>query len=200
MKISAVTKRRKRTLSPEQIQQLRGRLRIGELNKLFGFRYGNGRPHEYVLPDDDAGREDLEILIQHYGHTNPYKMPQIIKLRAPWMEIDKAGSLIERVNAFPRQWRAETLGRLQNLTKTEWQQLDLRTIAPVDMTKEERQQERKLRARLRKQHRRRQQGRKSRSEYLANSKARNKPWEAAGMSRATWYRQQQKSVRQVCPP
>lgn len=33
-----------------------------------------------------------------------------------------------------------------------------------------------------------------RAEYLANSLSRSKPWEALGMSRATWYRQGKPSV------
>jgi hypothetical protein len=184
------------------VQRLIGRIRIGDLNKLYGYRYGGGR-YEYVLPDDDAGREDLIVLLQHYGHTNPHKMPQIIKLRAPWMEVDEVVRTIEHVNTYPRQWRAETMGRLQRVSKTEWQHLDLRTIAPTDMITEERRQERRLRNRLRMRFRRRAERRKPRAEYLANSKSRTKPWLAAGISRAKWYRVTKQKAKadetSVCP-
>jgi len=60
-------KRRKRPpMAPEQLQRHIGRLRIGDLNKLFGDRYGGGRV-AYEFPDDDAGREDLEIIAHHYA-------------------------------------------------------------------------------------------------------------------------------------
>ena len=110
MKLGLAPKRTKQPLTPEQVQRLIGRIRIGDLNKLYGYRYGGGR-YEYVLPDDDAGREDLIVLLQHYGHTNPHKMPQIIKLRAPWMEVDEVVRTIEHVNTYPRQWRAGRLVR-----------------------------------------------------------------------------------------
>jgi hypothetical protein len=80
------------------------------------------------------------------------------------------------------------MGRLQRVSKTEWQHLDLRTIAPTDMTTEERRQERRLRNRLRMRFRRRTERRKPRAEYLATSKSHTKPWLAAGISRAKWYR------------
>jgi len=192
-------KRRKRKpLSPEQIDRLIGRLRIGDLNKLFGHRYGGGRTG-YEFSDDDAGREDLVVLLQHYGFTNPHKMSQIIKLRAPWMEIDEVCRTLERVNTYSRKWRAETLGRELRVTNADRRLLALRTIAPFDMTPEERQQDRKVRNRLRMRLRRRTQGRKPRTEYLATSKSRVQPWEAEGISRRTWYyRQRKMDCTSVC--
>ena len=187
----SIKRRKRKPLTPEQIDRLIGRLRIGELNKLFAYRYGGDRI-TYEFPDDDAGREDLVILLQHYGFTNPHKMAGIIKLRAPWMEVDEVVRTLEQVNTYCRRWRAETLGRELRVTKGEWQRLGLRTIAPCDMTREERKQERKMRDRLRKGLKRRTQGRKPRADYLAASKSRTKPWETAGISRRTWYRQQAK--------
>ena len=191
-------KRRKRKpLTPEQIDRLIGRLRIGDLNKLFGHRYGGDRI-TYEFPDDDAGREDLVVLLQHYGFTNPHKMARIVKLRAPWMEIDEVCRALERVNTYPHRWRAETLGRELRVTNAERQLLKLRTIAPFDMTPEERQQDRKVRDRLRKRLKRRTvEGRKPRHEYLATSKSRAKPWETAGISRRTWYRRHGTSVSSI---
>jgi len=193
----AIRKRKK--LTPEQTRLLIGRLRIGDLNKIFGRRYGGGREN-YMFPEDDSGHEDLIILLQHYLRSNPHKMPRIIKLRAPWADADRANHLLEHVAAYPRQWKAQTLGRELRLTAAEWRLLDLRTIAPADMTVEERKQDRKLRARLRKRHKRRAHGMKSRAEFLAaNDISRTKPWLASGMSRATWYRQQAK-VKGGQPP
>jgi hypothetical protein len=178
---------RKRPQTKEQVWRMMGRLRIGELNKLFRWRYRGGAS-DYELPDDDSGREDLMILLHHYANSNPLQMTKIIKLRAPWMGVDERRSVLDRVAAYPWRWRSETLGRRLRVTKAEWQSLNLRTIAPVDMTRNERSEERKLRNRLRMHHKRRREGRKSRAEYECNSLSRTKPWLAEGISRRTWER------------
>jgi hypothetical protein len=61
------------------------RTRTGALTKVFGspLRYGGGKL--YQLTDDDAGREDLHILLDHYVQSNPAAMPRVIKARAPWL-------------------------------------------------------------------------------------------------------------------
>ena len=177
----------KRPQTKEQFWTMIGRLRIGELNKLFRRRYA-GYAGEYELPDDDSGREDLMILLHHYANSNPLQMAKIIELRAPWMGVDERRSVLDRVAAYPWRWRSETLGRRLHVTKVEWQSLNLRTIAPVEMTRNERSQERKLRNRLRMHHKRRREGRKSRAEYESNSLSRTKPWLAEGISRRTWER------------
>ena len=71
-----------------------------------------------------------------------------------------------------------------------------KAIGTIDMTPEERKQKRKLRDRDRKRSARRANGLTSRDQYLAtNSKSRRKPWEAAGVSRATYYRLIKAGVR-----
>ena len=50
-----------------------GKLRIGDLNKLYADRY-RGTREGYEFPDDDAGREDLQILLEHYALNNPLAM------------------------------------------------------------------------------------------------------------------------------
>jgi hypothetical protein len=164
-----------------------GKQRIGDLNKLFARRYGGNR-EGYVFPDDDAGLEDLKILLHHYALNNPLATARIIKLRAPWMNESAAASLLEQIEAFPQKWRSDTLGRKLNLTGAEWRTLRLRTIAPVDMTRQERVAFSQAIARQRRQARRRVQGKKPRAEYLAKSFNQTKPWLALNISRSTWYR------------
>ena len=164
-----------------------GKQRIGDLNKLFARRYGGNR-EGYVFPDDDAGLEDLKILLHHYALNNPLATARIIKLRAPWMNESAAASLLEQIEAFPQKWRSDTLGRKLNLTGAEWRTLRLRTIAPVDMTRQERVVFSQALARQRRQTRRRAQGKKPRGEYLATSLSRTKPWLVLNISRSTWYR------------
>jgi hypothetical protein len=167
---------------------------------LFGFRYGGGRL--YVFPDDDAGREDLKILLQHYSHTNPYRIHSVAKVRAPWMEAPDVWRLVEQVFAYPRKWRAATIGRELHVTFEEWKVLSLRTIKPANVSEKDLASYRKDKDRLRQLRRRRKAGAKDRREYLAKNKiSRTKPWVKAGMSRASWYRQNKASetVRQVRP-
>jgi hypothetical protein len=159
-----------------------GKQRIGDLNKLFAYRYG-GRRETYVFPDDDAGLEDLKILLHHYSLNNPLAIPRIIKNRAPWANAQR---LQEEIDAYPRKWRTNTLGRLLRVTGAEWRMLRLRTIAPIDMTKEER---RAYSRQLYRERRRAKLRQVSRAEYLAaNYLSRTRPWEAEGISRRTWER------------
>jgi hypothetical protein len=116
-------------------------------------------------------------------------------LRAPWAD---ARAITEEIETYPRKWRAEPLGKLLRFTGLEWMLLRLRTIAPIDMTKEQRRAYCQAKHNERLTVKRRRSGVKPRVKYLAvNSRSRDKPWEAQGMSRATWYRLPE-SVRQVC--
>jgi hypothetical protein len=123
-------------------------------------------------------------------------MPRITKLRAPWADAEKTQ---EEIFTYPRKWRADTLGSVLRLTGAEWRVLRLRTIAPIDMTKEERRQDSQIRNRERQCFKRRRAGVKPRQEWEAASLSRTKPWVTEGISRATWYRRHpEKTVRQVC--
>jgi hypothetical protein len=123
-------------------------------------------------------------------------MPRIVKLRAPWADAEKTQ---EEIFTYTRKWRADTLGRVLRLTGAEWRVLRLRTIAPIDMTKEERRQDSQIRNRERQCFKRRKAGVKPRQEWEAASLSRTKPWERLGMSRRDWYRKGKPTVlAQVC--
>jgi hypothetical protein len=160
-----------------------GTQRIGDLNKFFAYRYRRTR-EDYVFTDDDAGLEDLKILLDHYALNNPLAIPRIIKRRAPWADSQK---LQDELNAYgPRKYKAGPLGKLLGFTGAEWRVLRLRTIAPIDMTKEER---RAFCQRLANERKRKKLGRATRPEYLAtHDLTRTQPWAAEGISRRTWER------------
>ena len=86
--------------------------------------------------------------------------------------------MIEQVKAYPRKWRANTLGKLLHFTGTEWRKLRLRTIAPVDMTPEERRDFSRILSNERRRVKRTRSGMKTRAEYEANSLSRAQPWVA----------------------
>lgn len=110
--------------------------------------------------------------------------------------MQDASNLLARIEAYPRKWRSETLGRLLRLTGEEWRVLRTRTIAPIDMSKAERRQDSQQRHKERQQIKRRKAGKKTRAEYLAGSLSKTQPWLAEGISRRTWERR--RAVTQVC--
>jgi hypothetical protein len=161
-------------------------LRIAELRRLFTARYGR------TLPDDDAGRDDVQVMAHHLARRQGDARRNIrnwIELHAPWMAADEMASTIAYVTANPIRWRADKLATRLHLTEAERRRLRICTIGAVDMTKAERKLARKLRQRQRDRARRRTRGAKPRAEYEATSVNRIKPWIAAGISRRTWYRQ-----------
>ena len=159
-------------------------LRLKDLNRLIAHRHG-GDAATYTLPDDDAGREYLYILISHYANVDPNAPQRIIKLRAPWMSADDAERVIDMAFNYQRRWRSSTLGRELNYSEAEWRMLRLRTIGPTGMTPEER---RRISDAARKERARRRKGTKTRVHYEGGSLSRRKPWEKEGISRASWYR------------
>jgi hypothetical protein len=162
-------------------------VRIGDLIKIFGARYGGGEL--FIFPNDDAGREDLRILLDHYVRAKPSAIPRVIKARAPWLTVVEHEDLLQLVIRSPRLWSARALAIQLNLTEAERRALKVHTIGSVDMTPEERQQQRKLQDRARKRKARRTKGAKSRQRWLAaNSKSREKPWLELGMGRSAYYK------------
>jgi hypothetical protein len=67
------------------------------------------------------------------------------------------------------------------------------------MTDEQMEEQRKAKKRARQLRRRRAKGSKPREIYLANSLTKDKPWEADGVSRATWFRRRSQRETGPCP-
>jgi hypothetical protein len=127
-------------------QGFMARLRLHELERIFGRRYG------YRLPDDDAGRDDLEIAAHHIAHLGGDVVDHVLAwagLWAPWMPETEVRALALRVKANPQQWKAGTLAWRLRLTRAERSALDIRTIQAVDQTDSEREAARRERKRER---------------------------------------------------
>jgi len=168
------------------------RLRLGDVQNVLRARYGP------VLPDDDAGREDLRelLLVISLGSEAGRKMDNAVAVWAPWMAANEATTLVDDINLTEARYRKPTareLGERLRLTYEERKALGIRTIAPCDVTDDELQERRKARASYLRWKRRQAKGSKTRAEYLAaNQISRLQPWKAAGQSRATWYRNRAK--------
>ncbi|MGZ4862850.1 MAG: hypothetical protein ACXV2E_08740 [Halobacteriota archaeon] len=166
------------------------RLRYGALVRLFRDRYG------HQLPDDDAGREDLWLLVTNVSlaAAEPQKkMRHVIDVWAPWMSAAKCEAYVTRVwglDIYERTRTARELGEQLRMTNGERERLKLWPFKPIDATDEEIAERRKAR---RNERRRTKRGR-TRAEYLANCMTRKRPWEAEGISRRTWERRRVASV------
>ena len=162
-------------------------LRVAELGHLFSDRYGRGG-QDYVLPDDDSGRDDAYLMCCHLA--NCPDAPEGIRrawlrAHAPWLSKDERNGLLARPAL---KWSADKLAERIGLTFQERQRLHIRTIGAIDMNKEQRAARRSALNRKAHMAARRANGAIPRAQYLAESTSGNRPWEAEGISRRTWYR------------
>jgi hypothetical protein len=161
------------------------RRRLGDIRRLLLDRC-RGR----VLPDDDAGREYLIELLKVMSLGRDPRQGMILAANdyAPWLQgsvEDAIDAILDLPTNHPRR-TAKDIGERMRVTNEERERLDLRTMHPVDMTAEQMAEQRKAKDRARK----RKRYKRSRAEYLATSISRQKPWDAEGISRASWYRRQ----------
>jgi hypothetical protein len=166
--------------------------RVAELQKLFAHLYGDGSSEAYVLPDDDAGRDNAFIMICHLALcpvAPRWRRLNWLKAHAPWMPAREQMKLLNRrVLTF----KADTLALRLGVTFAMRQRLGFRTIGAYDVTRTMRDiwvaREQREKDRTSSEARRRKAGAKSRAQYLAESDSRRKPWLAFGWSRRTWHR------------
>jgi hypothetical protein len=97
-------------------------------------------------------------------------------------------ALIEDTLKQPRRWRADRLAWRLGLTIADRDALGITTIGAVDMEANKRIGRRREKNRAAEAAKRRARGVCPRQKYEAGSISREKPWEALGISRATWYR------------
>jgi hypothetical protein len=100
----------------------------------------------------------------------------------------EAEQVIEEADTVHKCRKADALGRYLRLTDETRTALQIRTIGSVDISKQQRARRRKEQKRALERARRRTQGAKPRTKYLAtNAISRLQPWKYEGISRRTWY-------------
>jgi hypothetical protein len=156
-------------------------LRKKEMEMVFNEQYGG-----WQLPDDDAGRFDLRIMLDHLAQLGEDHMRRWASLRAPWMPPHELDDLIDDVGPGKR-WTATALGKALNLDNATRVRLNIRTIRPVDRTKAQLKQARKERHAAAEAVRRIKAGATPRE--LSNEQ--QKPWIKEGVSQRTWYRRRE---------
>ena len=157
-------------------------LRIKELLRIFADRYRSDR-----LPDDDAGREDLRLLLDHAAQVSPELARKWAMRLIPELDDDDSlDELLKRVGAG-RRWAADDLARAVGLDDARRTRLEIRTIGAVDYNKTKRKARRRRKRIAADRARRAKAGAAPRTQ----SAERTRPWEAEGISRRTWYRRRQ---------
>jgi hypothetical protein len=166
-------------------------LRVAELDREFTDRYGGE-----ILPDDDGGRDDVKIMLDHLARRTgdvEQRMALWLDSRAPWCSGEERASLIARIIAKPLRYRADTLASRIGLTTERRARLKIRSIGAVDETADQRKEKRREKHRLAKEQKRRAGGVLTIAE-ARKIRASREPWRTAGISRATWYRRRQQAA------
>jgi len=126
-----------------------------------------------VLPDDDSGRDDVQLYADHCDNFDVLKA--FCAKHAPWMSAEEIdGVFILRRKQFAL-----------HLTDAERTRLGIRTIGAIDYTKAARTKRRKRMRREQEAARRHAAGAKPRSQSLMATR----PWdhETPPISRSKWY-------------
>jgi hypothetical protein len=167
---------------PRQQRQQHGpklsNFRKKELEMVFTQRY-----RSWQLPNDDAGRADLRIMLDHLALRGEDHARRWAELKAPWMPEAELDDMVDDVGEG-KFWTPAALGKALNLTNAERMRLDIRTIRPVDRTKKQLEQD------CRERHAKAEAARRAKAgaKPQATSAERMQPWKTAGISRAKWYR------------
>ena len=95
-------KGKRKRASPMQLASLR----LGDLARVFRSRYGAVR-----LPDDDAGRDDIRLAVDHLASL-PHPAKAIVRWLetwAPWLTLAEHRQIIADGIANQRNWKADAL-------------------------------------------------------------------------------------------
>jgi hypothetical protein len=180
-KLAEIAKRyaRPRNITQPTQQAMRRR----EIERLFTHRY---RSNGMILPDDDSGRDDAEIMCRH---LNPTYIPRWLGLWAPWMSADEADELERQAHAAgPPRWSAAELGKRLGLTLAERETLRICTIRPAGVCKATLTRRRKAKKREKDRERARAKRVAEGATPHAKSLSQTEPWKDEGICRRTWFR------------
>jgi hypothetical protein len=161
-------------------------LRVAELNREFTDRYGGE-----ILPPDDAGRDDVSIMLHHLAQRSGYplqRMAEWLDRRAPWLTGQEREGLVTRIAGRPLKFKADTLARKIGLTAERRARLLIHTIGAVDDPAAARAERRRVHKLEVKRKMRRERGCRTRDDIAHASVTAAAPWKGERISRATWYR------------
>lgn len=159
-------------------------IRCAELTRLFDDKYG-----QMTLPASDEGYQAARVMAHHIGRLRhpDRRMSDWLGACAGFLSMADRERLISEVEECRLKWTADKLAWKFKVTAEQRTRLKLTTIGAIDMPKAERIKRRRATKNARRQAYRQAEGAMSRTEYRKAIKS-AKPWQAAGISRATWYR------------
>lgn len=169
-------------------------LRLREIEKLIKHRFKGPVP-------DPEGTDDRETALDFvraaaFSVTGQDMVPWC-RVYAPWATEADLVPIIAEASKRRRMMRADGVAGLLHVTMAERLALKLKTIGAADMTKAQRVKFMKARKkdadRKRREQERRAAGMKDRKSHAATDLKTIRPWEAEGISRATWFRRQRET-------
>jgi hypothetical protein len=159
------------------------------------------RRHGVVMEDTKLVRWDFQFLALLMARLDHGKrqFENFVGVNAAWLTDPERDDMWASAIADPRRLTL-TAAKISRHFELEWKErgaFGVRNLPAADVKGEDL---RKLKAerrrgldRLRKRRERAKHGAVSRAEYLAGSLSKIKPWEAEGVTRATWYRRRRRT-------
>jgi len=146
----------------------------------------------WTFPDDDAGRDDvlLYCAVRLSAGVSPAAASREVVRFAPWLSEEEAAALATRAASEREQKEltAEGIGQRLNLRNETRVRLSINTIAPADISPEERAARRKARDAASARARRAMK----RAAAIADRPPKVEPWTEIGISRRTYFRRKAK--------
>jgi len=160
--------------------------------------------HERGIPDPE-GTHDTETCMAYIHAVASTPRSQSVvdwcKMWAPWISDDAILEIVWTYRRRKYMLGAESVAKMLHVTMKERDAIGLKTIGACDVSEEDRKAISKKikqeRDRIRRQEARQAKGTIPRGSYEAASAESLKPWIAAGVSRATWYRQRETGPSRV---
>jgi hypothetical protein len=185
----------KRQCSAERLQVIN---RARELRRHLAHRYGD------AVPDDDAGRDDLALLLVYVMQLNPgmgvVAMATEARAWAPWLSRDAAAAFAEGIAARkPVKLKADAIAERIGCTYAERTLLGFTSIGACDLTRAERNKATRQRRTAAERERRRQNGAVTREQYRANAEALRAEAAALGISYEALRKRRQRAKNAACP-
>jgi hypothetical protein len=173
----------------------RGRLK--EARQWFGRRGWN------VLPQDERGRRVLAWGADHAWLAGPANPKRSVRnwCRRWWPSLSDAelAEIVARTETSNKRWSADQCAVVLEITVRDRESLGFRFVGAMDDPEYEHRNATaaaKHAARSRKY--RAARGAKTRADYEGKSLSRTKPWEAEGISRASYYRRRRNGETSPC--
>lgn len=142
-------------------------LRVSELRRLFDDRYPAG------IPDDDAGRDDVELMLCHMVQLRdaPFAIDNFIAAKAPWLTLAELEAVKQRVSTSGHLFTADQLAARLSLTFDDRRRLGITTIGAVDKSASQRAEIQREKHREREKRRRRAEQRQLRRGPVVSKRA-----------------------------